>query len=482
VWRKIQQINKALCSAATERFREFHSIPYMLENEQYTELQKKMIVQLRQHFQYHSSWFLSLCRHNCVDLVDCYTGCDTRFRKRCEELKCPGLCCKQPDDYDSAILLSKRINSSSNFRQEILENLNVVGSFLPYLMYRTDLSETIHHMGIIQKSNSLSRPLSDSVGDWIIPQLPKPQQFDSNAVFTRYEIYLAADGGQSINFEANAILANYVNADTVEKIRNAFRCVKMILYNPDVQVVNAYRSITPLVELPVFIGGTMLEMTILTIGDHVIKLNVIEGGKIRIYLLITSGWMNAYIVSYCAKCITTLSKVKIVIPKVIIGESGTAMLILPPGATEVFNPADLSAHYKGLNGSPASMAIFVVSSYLLGIDTKYVLVSDDGLLPVDYRILYKKDKIRLGQIITAMGGRSSKLYKEFVGCCTGYYIKFRSYYKHVVALMTILGVRREIVDARFMPTLSDVEAIKHIESRMAECGDYAVRSWKYLGY
>lgn len=497
-WRTLQGVCKHIHTETAILFKSFYSIPYMLEGEVYTERQRQMIIRNRDTFQFHTSWFLSLARHNCVDLVNSYSNCNVKKRRRCRELKCPPLCSKRPDAFDSMFLLSNTMETTSAFREKILTETKVPSqSCLPYLLYNSRILQVLAHLKGLP-------PGLASRGVTLLPNIEeKLTNITREEFFLLYEIYLAADGGRFLNGDIKPLLLNFINPEVVTTIKCSFGCIRKILFDPSVRIENAYKVVTPLIEMPIFIGGKLLDMSIMTCNSPVLKLSVLRDSTapkifpkveeltsdrpglrilpkplIDIHIAISSGWLNAYITSYCAICISHLSKVPIALPRVVVGDCGSALLIMPPGSTDNFRASELYDHY----GKTDIIAIFVMVCYLLGINTKYIMISEKGIVPIDFDKLYDDDKIRLGDIISSMGGRNGKLYKEFAALCASYYIKFRAYYKQVVSMITLLRIPRHAVDSRFMPMLTDNEAIAHINDHLKKCGDYAMRGWSFLGF
>lgn len=447
-------VNKQLNNIISEYKHDLFKIPYISQYQDYTDRQKLLIENNTTFFQFHSSWFISLVRHNSVDLVKKYHNLDFYSRKMCKDLHCPPLCSGRLDLYDNIALLCKDICIDLITRKEILENITVseLDYFLPLIVLNNDLPDNL----INEASNKLIYEI------WPIL------------------IYIKQS-------KQSGPIKNKVSKQIISQIAYACSCARTIILEPEIEISNAYQIMIPLIKILTSNYSStyntakceLTKMKVVMTTESALKLSVKSSEwNTKEYLIFTTNFYSIYVISKCLTFLSTVPGMRIAAPYTTLGDSGAAILELPEGST--LDQDVLTTYHPGK--SVDWFSAYTATNYLLGLGDKYIGASDKGIFSLDFSNLYNKDRIRLGSIIKVLGGRSNPLYIQFIIMTIANLMALRKYYKVVVMFTDCIYIKRELVEARFKPSLTDEEAKTFFENKLARDGDFAVRGWKYLGY
>jgi hypothetical protein len=468
----MQLVNKRLFAFSNTYFKEFYDIPYKDDFEDYTKTQLLLIKNNRQYFQFHTSWFVAMAMHHCVDLVGNYERCKVEDRKNCEQLKCPPMCGKIFTQYDNAMLLKRTIGLRDEQYEELLK---------PF-----DLS-LFKHAWIYLISHCIIIGLDQKT----IVTLPRMVLYDM------YLISTFPSESYKFNEDILTTVTSLVNKKIISEIRSSLGCLQLIINKPEVRIKNVYAAIYPLMKYitnnfqshgEVVDDIKISDLLILRVSSDTVVKFIVSHSKIvdgKRYLwtnecITVKYQITCYTIINCLVLIGNLSGIKIPTPQVFLGDYGVSILILPSGATTVYNNSEFSK--LGPSSLLEAFAIFTTVSYLFGLHRKQVAYSKGGIFHIDYNKIYEKDKIRLGTIITTLGGRKTALYKQFLYISTEYYLRLRKYYLIARMLLSVLRIKREVIDQRFQPQLNDSHAREFFAKKLKDMGDIAVKNWKLLGY
>ena len=189
--------------------------------------------------------------------------------------------------------------------------------------------------------------------------------------------------------------------------------------------------------------------------------------------------MHAWVTSCAMQLIAGLIGSTLVVPSVQFCSLTVGFISLP--ATSVPWSRRESPLVKAY--SIAQLAELVVVSWLFGISSPTLMVSSGGPYLLGYDRLYELDRIRLLDLVEALGGRYTTRYEQFEGYACTTYLLWRQHYRYALYYHTLSGGTHIIsLQQRFHPSVTEGVALERFRDTLASAARWSVGKKAYIGY
>jgi len=435
----------------------FIEIPYLQRNELYDIHHQELLSANRRLVVAHSTWFISAALHGTIDTIK-YDKRDREARQSCQCLHCPLGCSQKISFHQRLLLLTLRDPKSLMVRRkaekEILTSLELL-TILPFMIYESDLTIELSEAILSNRQAILS-------------------------VF--YLLY----NYRTMTEEYKRFSVMLMGGMTPSMLNEFYRLLPSI--ESLEQLVYDIEGYADLVKNKVFELGESIvipeKISRMRVMTHKPRLNakspvvLLETNGTNTYAYVETLSVVEYTFNACLMALCTVDELAMDLPYAFyIPFSSGRGLYRIDGKVDL----DLSDLYKRYN-AVRPLSIFVVLCYLFGLYDVFPLVTDRGLVLLGLGSFYEQKELPVSDIIYSLGGRLSDSYERFYQEAIRLLHIFRRQYVLITTYLSILKIRRELIDERFMPRGTDAQAEVAFTKMLRESANRAMGWWKYIGY